>query len=399
MRQRSVKSLTALGIAGFITLLVLAAYFYRDDIFQSFQDPGEPFLTYEKPVAPDYKDASAWIALPDLKADPFDDPAVGDVFVIVPSIYRGGEHWNLPTDDARRRNQLERIIRPNYAAPYASAGRLFAPHYRQASLYTFMTIREDARLAQNFAYQDIKRAFEYFLEHSPAERPIIIAGHGQGASHAQRLLADYFQGDLKERLAAAYIIDHPLPLDKFENDLSNLTPCETDTDTKCVVAFGAFMPGDRVIARRFVDRLTVFDDDDYHIVSGRPLLCTNPLLWDRSGDFAPSRLHLGGVAAEGMERDIEPTALAKQTGAQCHDGILYIDRPKSRALRRKLIFGSKFRTLQSNIFYEDLRVNAEQRVLALKQAGGLPTRVERLDDIDVIEIIDSPIAVEDESED
>lgn len=391
MRPRSVKSLLALVVMGFIVLLGVLAFIYRDDIFQSFQDPGEPFQTYEKPAAPDYTLPEAWIALPDLTDDPYHHPTDGDAFIIVPSVYRGGEHWNLPTDDIKRRNKLERIIRPNYVAPYGSAGRLFAPHYRQASLYTFMTIREDARLAQDFAYQDIKRAFEYFLKNSPPERPIIIAGHGQGASHAQRLLADFFQGPLKDRLAAAYIIDHPLPLDKFETSLSKLSPCEAETDTGCVAAFGAFMPDDDVIARRYVDRLTVFDDGDYNIVSGRPLLCTNPLFWNRSADYAPRRLHLGGVAAEGLDPEIAPTALAKQTGAQCMDGILYIDRPKSKTLRRPLMFGGKFRTLPSNIFYEDLRVNAAKRVDSVIDSGNLPARVDKLDDIEIIEIIDSPV--------
>ena len=184
MRQRSRKSIIY-SVATLFGLLILGLLvFYSDDIFQSFQDPGEPFQTYQKPMAPDYNQASAWIALPDLEADPFEDPTQGDVFVIVPSVYRGGQHWNLPMDDEKRRNKLQRIVRPNYVAPYGSAGRLFAPYYRQASLYTFMTNREDARRAQDFAYQDVKRAFAYFLEQSPPERPIIVAGHGQGATHA-----------------------------------------------------------------------------------------------------------------------------------------------------------------------------------------------------------------------
>ncbi len=372
-------------------LLIALALFYRDDIFQSLQDPGEPFQTYEKPAPPDYNTIDAWITRPDVTADPFHDTTAGDIFVVVPSIYKGGEHWNLPIDDVRRRNRLERIIRPNYVTPYGSTGRLFAPHYRQASTYTFMTNREDARQAQDFAYQDVRRAFEYFLKYSPPERPIILAGHGQGASHAQRLLADFFQGSLKDRLAAAYIIDHPLPLDKFDNALSGLKPCEAETDTGCVIAFGAFMPGDDVIARRFVTRLTVYDGSDYAMVSERPLLCTNPLLWNRSSDYAPSRLHLGGLAAEGLDADMDPAPLAKQAGVQCQDGILYVDQPKSRALRRPLKFGGKFRTLRSNLFYEDLRVNAKKRVESLLETGTLPRRVETLDDLDVIEIIDSPV--------
>ena len=378
------------GLVLFFMALIIV-YLYRDDIFQTIQDPRLPFQTYEKPIAPDYSSADAWLAQPDLSHDPYEHPSAGDVFVVVPSVYRGGKHWVLPSDDLKRKNKLQRIVRPNYVAPYGRAGRLFAPYYRQASLYSFMTQREDARKAQDFAYQDVKRAFAVFLENSPVERPIILVGHNQGASHVQRLLADFFQGPLQARLAAAYIIDHPLPLDSFKTTLKAQKPCETAEDTGCVAAFGAFMPGDDVIAKRFISRLLTHDGQDYTSVEGRPLLCTNPLLWNRSEDYAPARLHLGGVAAEGLDPDMSPAALTKQSGAQCEDGILYVDKPKSKSLRRPLKVGAKFRTLPSNLFYEDLKVNAKKRVQALIDSGRLPKRAAKLDSFELIEIEDSPI--------
>lgn len=374
----------------FMTLMVI--YLYRDDIFQTIQDPRQPFQTYEKPTAPDYGTAEAWLTQPDLSEDPFEHPSAGgDVFVVVPSVYRGGKHWVLPSDDLKRKSKLQRIVRPNYVTPYGSAGRLFAPYYRQASLYSFMTTREDARKAQDFAYQDVKRAFRLFLENSPPERPIILVGHNQGASHVQRLLADFFKGDLKKRLAVAYVIDYPLPLDLFDTTLKGLAPCETADDTGCIAAFGAFMPGDDVIANRFISRLLVHSGQEYSSVEGRRLLCVNPLLWNRSEDYAPQRLHLGGVAAEGLDPDMKPAAMTKQVGAQCEDGILFVDKPKRKSLRRPLKVGGKFRTLPSNLFYEDLRVNAEKRVQSLLNAGILPRRAEKLDGFEVIEIQDSPV--------
>lgn len=374
----------------FICLTLIIAYIYRDDIFQTIQDPRQPFQTYEKPIAPDYNSKESWLTLPDLGRDPYEHSAAGDVFIVVPSVYRGGKHWVLPSDDLKRKSKLERIVRPNYVTPYGSSGRLFAPYYRQASLYAFMTKREDARKAHDFAYQDVKRAFSHFLKNSPPERPIVLVGHNQGASHIQRLLADFFQGSLKTRLAAAYVIDYPLPLDLFETTLRGHSPCETETDTNCINAFGAFMPGDDVIAKRFVSRLLVHDGEDYTSVEGRDLLCTNPLLWNRSNDYAPRRLHLGGVAAEGLDPNMKPAPRAKQVGVECQDGILYVDKPK-RSFRRPIQVGSKFRTLPSNLFYEDLRVNAEKRVMSLIDKGQLPTRVKKLDDLDIIEVIESPV--------
>ena len=398
-KQRNSAQRFAIGpmiIGALVMFLIFTAslvWIYQDDIFQTIQDPRQPFQTYDPPEAPDYASADSWLSQPDLSVDPFTLKEKGDVFVIVPSVYRGGEHYVLPSDDLRRKSKLERIVRPNYVTPYGDAGRLFAPFYRQASLYSYMTTREDARLAQDCAYQDVKRAFEVFLTQSPPERPLVLVGHNQGASHLIRLLQDFFQeeSDLTQRLAVAYVIDYPLPLDLFGTTLSALEPCEDSDDTGCVAAFGTFMPGETVIEERFTDRLLVHDGEDYESVYGRPLLCVNPLTWMRNEDYAPERLHKGGVAAEGLEPDIRPAASPNEVGAQCDSGILRVDRPKSRSLRRPIQVGAKFRTLPSNLFYEDLKQNAVERVNALIESGELPTRAARLDDFDVIDVNESPV--------
>lgn len=398
MSDKSSRRLAAwqMVMGGVIATLIFAGasiWLYIDDIFQTIQDPRQPFQTYDPPDAPDYALAESWLSQPDLAIDSFTLDEQGDVFVIVPSVYRGGEHYVLPSDDLRRKSKLERIVRPNYVTPYGDAGRLFAPFYRQASLYSYMTTREDARLAQDFAYQDVKRAFEVFLSQSPPERPLVLVGHNQGAAHLIRLLEDYFSNDatLTNRLAVAYVIDYPVPLDLFDTAFGALTPCETAQDTNCVAAFGTFMPGEHVIAERFTARLLVHDGNRFRSVSGRPLLCTNPLIWNRTEDYAPERLHLGGVAAEGLEPDIRPAARPNQVGAQCQGGILMVDKPRSRSLRRPLQIGAKFRTLPSNLFYEDLKQNAVMRVKALIASDTLPKRTLALDGFDVIAVEDSPI--------
>ena len=392
-RLRSVHKVAGGALLATLVVTIAGVLTWRDDIFQTIQDPRQPFQTYEPPAAPDYASAESWLSQPDLTTDPFELEEKGDVFVVVPSVYRGGEHYNLPSDDLRRKSKLQRIVRPNYVTPYGDAGRLFAPYYRQASLYSYMTQREDARLAQDFAYQDVRRAFEVFLTQSPPERPIVLVGHNQGAAHVTRLLHDFFAGDaaLRGRLAVAYVIDYPVPLDLFDEALAPLVPCETATDTGCIAAFGTFMPGESSNAERFSERLLVHDGEAFGSVSGRPLLCINPLTWSRAEDYAPERLHKGGVAAEGLEPDIRPAAQPNQVGAQCLDGLLFVDKPRSRSLRRPLKVGGKFRTLPSNLFYEDLKQNAVARVDALATSGTLPKRAARLDGLELEEIAVSPV--------
>jgi len=378
-----------------ITILIFSVlsifYMSSDVIFQNIQDPRQPFQTYLKPPAPNYNYESSWLSLPDLSNKSIPSDTKGDVFVVVPSVYRGGKHWLLRDEDLRRKNKLKRIVRPNYVAPYGDAGRLFAPYYRQASIYSFYTDSEDALKAQDFAYKDVRRAFEYFLKKSPPERPIVLVGHNQGASHIQRLLAEAIDDKTLKRLAVAYIIDYPTPYDLFNTTLSSYSPCVLKSSTKCIVSFGAFMPGDKKIAKTYVKSLMVHDGKEYLPANNRPLLCTNPLSWTLSESYVPASFHKGGVAAEGLGPDVKPAAITKEVGAICKDGILNVDKPNSRSLRRPFIFGSKFRTLPSNLFYEDLRVNAKLRVEATIDAESLPVRAPSFLIDNIQEIKESPI--------
>ena len=127
-------------------------------------------------------------------------------------------------------------------------------------------------------------------------------------------------------------------------------------------------------------------------VGGRQLLCVNPLLWSIETDYAPARLHLGGVAAEGLGVDTLPVSMPQQTGAQCQAGILLLDKPKQKAMRRPKRFGGKYRTLPTNLFYEDLRVDAARRVQTLIDKDILPRRAPLLE-LEVLEVQDSPITL------
>ena len=370
------------AICLFAGLTLLVAYLFRDDIFSTLKDPGVPFQTAPEPAAPDYADTSAWMAVPDLSLDPVTLEAKGDVFVVVPEIYTGKDSWNLPTDDPDRVAKLRRIVEPNYVEPYRDAGRLFAPLYRQAALYAFLNQREDSQQAQALAYSDVSRAFAAFLEASPPERPIVLVGHGQGAAHAQRLLADY-GARIRDKLAAAYIIDHPFPLER----LGRFPACQTEDQTGCVVAWTAFMEGERTRPTRLRERTLVWDGGDYSPVGGKPLLCVNPLTWAADDALAAADLHKGGVSAVGFEPGLRPTVHRGQVSAQCVDGLLHTSLPKVRSLRRPRKLGGKFRTLPSNLFYQDLRQNAALRVQSLLAQGTLPRRAAPLDDLETLEEI------------
>ncbi len=373
------------GGLGFLFLLGIFALVSRDNLFRFLNDPRVPFQTYTPPPAADYTQAAAW-AMPPTETNG------ASVFVVTPTIYWGGKNWNTPIDAPKPRERLWRVAIPNWAGPFAKSGVVSIPYYRAASLFSFLTIRGDARGARRLAYEDVLRAFDAFVAQTGGKGPIILAGTEQGGLHVLGLLQDRFNNPyLRERLAAAYILDFAVPLDLFEGSLKGLSPCKDKADSRCVITYGAFQPREKAEIKRFAERTLVWDEHGQLTpTKGRALACVNPILGGAVDDFAPKRLHLGGVAATGLEWGTAPAPMPAQTSAQCADGILLVDRPKSRALRKGMGFGKRFKPDPFNLFYEDLSKDALRRVENLnnrfKTEGRLAPPFENS-----MEITDSPI--------
>ncbi|TRO94551.1 DUF3089 domain-containing protein [Glycocaulis profundi] len=367
IRRWTVRLLLA-GVAVFLILVALAAWIMRDQIFQTMLDPRVPYQTYEPPPAPDYASADAWAMRPEAEMED-GRPAV---FVVHPTTYEGGEHWNAPHDRPQEAEVVARLSLPNWAGPFDSAGDIWAPRYRQASLYTFMNNREDSVQARLTAYQDVRRAFDRFLQEAGPDRPFIVVGVGQqGGMHALGALMGRVAPapTIRERLAAAYIIDAPVPLDLFAGPLADLPPCESPEDIRCVIAWAAATPAETARVEALMERaMTWTADGELAPMEGRSNLCVNPLSWARTDDYAPARLHRGGAAAEGFDPGETPSPLSGQTGAQCENGVLMIERPRSQTLRRPDRLGEDRREPPFNLFYADMEMDAGRRAALLAEA-------------------------------
>tara|TARA_R110001606_G_scaffold320793_2_gene467660 strand:+ start:502 stop:1728 length:1227 start_codon:yes stop_codon:yes gene_type:complete len=344
-------------------LLLAAGWVLRDQVYRTFQDPGVPFQTYSPPAGADYAEAEGWYAREGFNNA--DEPAV---FFVHPTTYSGGANWNGQLDKPSSVEAVTQVVLPNYAAPFANAGALYAPRYRQASLYAFMNNREDSLRARLFAYDDIQRAFDAFAAQIGETRPIILAGYGQGGLDVLGLLLDRMATNdaLLTRLVAAYVIESPVPLDLFAGPLQAIPPCVTPEDVRCVYAFTSAMASEEGRIHIITERAMSWTPDGrLDFVDGRGLLCVNPLLSAVSNEYASARQHRGGVAAEGLDPDAVPAPIPAQTGAQCADGVLFFEQPRSRALHRPRRLVEDYRLPPFNLFYEDLRFDVARRSLNL----------------------------------
>jgi hypothetical protein len=301
-------------------------------------------------LEPDYSNLDSWAAHPD-KADPSDsvpaflvkgmvkDSSV-DVFFLHPTTLtsKNDTSWNADLQDAalNAKTDYSTIL---YQASAFNECRVFAPRYRQAHIrayYTADTAR--AKQAFNLAYDDIRQAFQYYLDHFNHGRPIIIASHSQGTTHAQRLLKEFFENSpLKNKLVVAYIPGMYIPKDYF----TELSMCSDSTQTGCIVGWRTYKKG---YEPAFVKK------------ENNSGLVTNPLTWTTNEGYAPSRLNKGGVINNFNK------LWPRITDARIHDDILWINRPHitgSFLLRMK-----NFHIGDINLFYMNIRTNVRRRVSA-----------------------------------
>jgi hypothetical protein len=366
--------------AGVFALIVATGLIiWRDDILQAFLDPKIPFAVYRPPPVPDYRDVRSWARAPGT-LEPGDPPA--DIFFIHPTTFDGGKDWNGPIGDAAAERRLNQTMLPNYAAPFAAAGRIFAPRYRQASLYTSLTLFDDALEARTFAYADVDRAFSAFLARVGPDRPFFIVGVEQGGLLAARLLQDRVVGDaqLRPRLIAAYLVETVTPAADHAAG-SPVPACVLRKESGCVAAWISAPRLDFERASRIMSRSVVWSHDGRLVgLAGREPLCFNPLLGAASDAEAPARLNLGAANASGLEWGARPGFMARQVSARCVAGILRVSQPRSAALRPSGDWGSRFRAAPYNLFWADLEEDSKTRTRAWLAARSTPSNpTSRLD--------------------
>ncbi|HEY5107039.1 MAG TPA: DUF3089 domain-containing protein [Caulobacteraceae bacterium] len=355
----------ALTAGAMIVLAIAVALIWRDDILGALLDPKIPYAVYRRPPAPDYAKTDAWALLPGRSDDGPAPPA--DVFFIHPTTFDGGDDWNGPVSDHGARALLAKVMLPNYAGPFATTARVFAPRYRQASLYTSLSLFDDAVEAREFAYGDVAVAFRFFLDHLNVGRPVIIVGVEQGGLLAARLVREEIAQDrhLLDRLAAVYLIETAVPAQDYGPD-AVVPACLRRIQARCVVGWVSVRRGDFVRAQRLLNRALVWNAQDALVgLAGRRALCVNPLLGAVSDADAPARLNLGAANATGMEWGAKPGFMVRQVGAQCVGGVLRVTKPRSASLRPAGGWAERRRVAGYNLFYADLEADSRARVLAL----------------------------------
>ena len=298
---------------------------------------------------PDYSKLEYWAAHPE-KWDPSDTvPAPlkeriisrdADVFWVHPTTFtgqRGRDETNASIDDSVINYKTDYSSIIYQASVFNERGRIFAPRYRQAHITMYLE-KDSVTKAASFekAYQDVKAAFLYYLNHENEGRPIIIASHSQGTTHTTRLLKELFDGKpLSKQLVCAYLVGMVVKKDEFKN----IPVCTDISKTGCMVSWRTFRNN---------------YSDDWASRIDTSVVVVNPMSWGSGDEVVGKELHKGAILYN-LKKVYRNTQSAQKEG-----NALWISHPKfpgSFLYRRK-----NYHAGDINLFYVDIRDDVSRRV-------------------------------------
>lgn len=343
---------------------------------QAYADlrPDFEFSDKQPPPAPDYWNPDTWAALP-TKSDGADvypantkypeaqATAKADVFFVHPTGYESDDSWNAAWDDDDAADQTLGMML-HQASAFNAAARVYAPRYRQFTIYGVLEPGPSGSQCMDLAYSDVARAFDHYLKFYNHGRPFILAGHSQGSFHALRLLQEMIIGKpVQKRLVAAYIIGCPVP-----QGIEGIKVSNSPRQVGALIAYTTYT--DKGDPSFFTHDVCAWLDGGYVPINDRPLVQVNPLTWQDHGGPAAPELNPGSLpVAEDVFplHDLVPGAV----GADASGKVLRITEPDiegyegndSGVAFLNADYGD-FHNYDYMLFWESIRANAVARVKA-----------------------------------
>jgi Protein of unknown function (DUF3089) len=321
-----------------ITILLLLGVSSCKSVYQT-----QSFTNNIVPLAPNYEQEQNWAVLPwtyseELQtiASQEQDTLMADVFYVYPTLFLDAKdkRWNIPVDDAVQNEKVLNTAVQFQASAWAIAGKLYVPFYRQAHIRSYTMYNQGGKQAFEIAYADVKTAFEFYLKHYNKGWPIIIASHSQGTTHTRRLLKEFFDGtDLQKQLIAAYIPGmgiHP-------NEFKTIKPMTTPDEIAGFVSWNTY-------------KKNTYPKKDKDWFKGS--VTSNPVTWDTQKATIRDQ-HKGFLFSNGKLYD-------KALTITITDGLVWTTLPRF-PLRLFAIFKKNYHVGDINLFWQDIRENAELR--------------------------------------
>lgn len=363
-------------VAAVTFLVIAAALTWRlagDRLLTAALVPGGAFEAAAAGPAYDYARPESWAARPRMSGNPAGFRPEGvrpgprgnvPVFFVPPTAAFDTARWNGRSSDGETATRLAGFLRME-ASALADAGPLWAPHYRQAVLGSFLADTPDTRrraeAARDLAYGDVKAAFAAFLAAQPKDAPFVLAGHSQGALHLLRLLTEEVAGTpLKARVVAAYAVGWPVSV-TADLPALGLPACTARDQAGCILSWQSFAePAEPKAIVRIYNAGTGLTGQPRR---GTAMLCSNPLTGGVGGS-APASANPGSLVPNA--RMTAARLVSPGVPARCDaQGFLLIGEAPS-GYPAFVMPGNNFHVFDYPLFWQAVRDDVAARAAAWK---------------------------------
>ena len=201
------------------------------------------------------------------KADP---NAPIDCFYVYPTVSGDPTPISDMTADPAEMN----VIRQQFAR-FASKCKPYAPMYRQVTLAGLRTLltggRGGSSLSRGIQYDDVKDAWNYYLQHDNKGRGFVLVGHSQGSFILDELIRQEIDGKpIQSRMVSAILLGATLSVPQGKDvggSFQHVPLCHSATQTGCVITYVSFRSTSPPPANTRFGKVTQ---------SGMVAACTNP---------------------------------------------------------------------------------------------------------------------------
>lgn len=275
------------------------------------------------PEVPDYADSSQWYIA--------DRDAAVDVFYIVSTEC---DDYTLDGKTMHYADTRNDSIRTLLYGEMVGVDRLLAgelnyysPYYRQVTMKTYTSDSlVDARMP--LAYGDVRKAFDYYLEHYNNGRPFILAGFSQGAMAVVDLLKA-MDDSTYSRLVAAYVIGY-----KVTDTNAHIRPAKDSADLGVTICYNSVRDNSCAILLLSEGNLMSINPVNW-CTDATPTLLVDPRYGDTltvTLDTSSLLLHIGGYTRD----DYMLPLIGCEGNYHCLDLSLFSD-----CLRRNIALRAK----------------------------------------------------------
>jgi hypothetical protein len=278
----------------------------------SAQSQTTPAVTTPAPAKNDYSKSDSWLCRPGrqdacavdltttiiaangkLKRETWaaNPKAPIDCFYVYPTVSTD----KTPNSDMIAGPEELSVIRSQFAR-FGSQCRVYAPLYRQVTLTALRSFLAGQPLTADrvLTYNDVRDAWNYYLEHDNGGRGVVLIGHSQGSIVLTELIKNEIDGKpLQSRIISAMLLGTNLPVPRGKDvggAFQHMPLCHSAKQTGCVITYASFRSNAPPPANSRFGKVA-----GENMVSG----CTNPAAL--AGGSGPLHAYLGsrgsGVAS------------------------------------------------------------------------------------------------------